>query len=71
MDELYGSRAMRFVKASTVGIVSGTVGTLLLLTFAMICQPMPNAQATPAIGKGQPCNTCHTSSRPNKSDLKK
>jgi len=62
---------MRFVKASTVGIVSGILGTLLLLAFAVISQPMPNAQATPAIGKSQPCKTCHTSSRPNKSDLKK
>jgi len=62
---------MRSVKASALGIVSGTLGTLLLLAFAMICQPMPNAQGTPAIGKGQPCKTCHTSSRPNKSDLKK
>ena len=62
---------MRSIKAILVGIVGVMVGTLVLVAFALISQPMPNAQATPAIGKGQPCKTCHTSSRPNKSDLKK
>ena len=37
----------------------------------MISVPAPNAEATPAIGKGQPCKTCHTSTKPSKSDLKK
>jgi hypothetical protein len=62
---------MQFVKMITMGVVGGTVGTVLLLAFLTISQPVPIAQATPAIGKGQPCKTCHTSSKPSKSDLKK
>jgi len=62
---------MRSTIAIIVGIVGVMLGTLLLLAFAAISQPMQYAQATPAIGKGQPCETCHTSPRPNKSDLKK
>jgi hypothetical protein len=62
---------MRTLKAVMAGIVGVMLGASLLLAFALISQSMPNAQATPAIGKGQPCNACHTSSRPNKSDLKK
>ena len=62
---------MQSVKAITLGVVGGIVGTAFLLAFAMISLPAPNAEATPAIGKGQPCKTCHTSAKPSKSDLKK
>ena len=62
---------MQSVKAITLGVVGGIVGTAFLLAFVMISLQAPNAQATPAIGKGQPCKTCHMSSKPSKSDLKK
>jgi hypothetical protein len=67
----YRSAAMRSVKAITLGVVGGIVGTAFLLAFVVVYLSAPNAQATPAIGKGQPCKTCHTSSKPSKSDLKK
>jgi hypothetical protein len=44
---------------------------LILLTFAMLTFATPDAQATPTIAKGKPCATCHSSSKPSKSDLKK
>jgi len=47
---------MRTLKAVMAGIVGVMLGASLLLAFALISQSMPNAQATPAIGKGQPCN---------------
>jgi len=62
---------MQSVKATTLGVMGGIVGTAFLLAVIMISLRVPNAQATPAIGKGQPCKTCHTSSKPTKSDLKK
>jgi len=71
MDGDVPETAMQFVKTATIALVDVTIGTVLLLTFLTISQPVPNAQATPAIGKGQPCKTCHTSSKPSKSDLKK
>jgi hypothetical protein len=62
---------MRSIKAIILGVVAGTVGVaVFLFAFAIIIQLPPRAQATPAIGKGQPCKTCHTSSKPSKSDLK-
>jgi len=59
-------------KTLTVAIV-GTVGAVaaVLLTLAMIQFVAPRAEATPAIGQGKPCNACHTSSSPSKSDVKK
>jgi cytochrome c551/c552 len=59
-------------KALTVAIV-GTVGAVAaaLLTLAMIQFVAPSAEATPAIGQGKPCNACHTTSSPSKSDVKK
>ena len=64
---------MQNAKAIKVAIVSGFVGTatLVLLTFAMLTFATPDAQATPAIAKGKPCNTCHTGSPPSKSNVKK
>lgn len=62
---------MQFIKAITMAIMGGIVCALLFLVSEMIYEPVPTAQATPAIGKGQPCKTCHTSSRPSKSDLTK
>ena len=68
---LISDYAMQAVKAITLGIIGGIIVTAFFLTCVMISLPTPNALATPAIGKGQPCKTCHTSSKPSKSDLKK
>ena len=57
------------VKFAIVG-VAGTVAAALL-TFSMVQFVAPRAEATPAIGQGKPCNACHTSSSPSKSDVKK
>jgi cytochrome c551/c552 len=59
-------------KALTFAVV-GTVGTVaaVLLTLSMVQFAARKAEATPAIAQGKACNTCHTSSRPSKSDLKK
>ena len=64
---------MRQAKAVKTAVVGGFVGatTLLLLTFAMLTLVTANAQATPAIAKGQPCTNCHAGSPPSKSNLKK
>ena len=62
---------MPSVGTITLGVVGGIVGITIFLALAMISVPAPNAEATPAIGKGQPCKTCHTSAKPSKSDLKK
>jgi hypothetical protein len=62
---------MPSVRTITLGVVGGIVGITIFLALAMISVPAPNAEATPALGKGQPCKTCHTSTKPSKSDLKK
>jgi hypothetical protein len=64
---------MQYLKAINFAIVSGFVGAaaLVLLTFAILAFATPNAQATPAIAKGQPCTNCHSGSPPSKSNLKK
>ncbi len=64
---------MQYLKAINFAIVSGFVGTaaLVLLTFAILTFATSNAQATPAIAKGQPCGHCHAGSPPSMSNLKK
>ena len=62
---------MPSVRTITLGSVGGMIGIAIFLALAMISLPAPNAEATPAIGKGQPCKTCHASAKPSKSDLKK
>jgi len=60
------------VKALKFAIV-GIFGTAAaaLLTFSIVQFAAPSAEATPALGQGKPCNTCHTSSSPSKADVKK
>jgi putative flippase GtrA len=60
------ANAVRFAIVGTVGIAAAVFLTLLAVQFAA-----PNAEATPAIGQGKPCNACHTSSSPSKNDVKK
>lgn len=52
-------------------IVHGMAGAAMLtvLTFAMVTFVTPNASATPALAKGQPCTACHTSTPPTKGNL--
>ena len=60
------------VKALKFGIV-GTVGAAaaILLVLSAVQFASQKAEATPAIGQGKPCSTCHTSSSPSKNDVKK
>lgn len=55
---------------STIGYRLITATMLALFGFATLALVAP-AQATPTIAKGKPCKTCHSSSHPGKSDLKK
>jgi hypothetical protein len=57
------------LKFALVGAV-GTVGSVLL-TLAMVQFATPSAEATPAMARGKACKTCHTSSKPSKTDVKK
>ena len=59
--------------ATKTGIVATVIGTVIIffLTLAMNSLTMSSAQATPQMAKGKPCNTCHTGSPPNKSNVKK
>ena len=57
-------------KPAFTSIVTGTT-MLFLPAFAMLTFTTPHAQATPALAKGLPCNTCHTGSPPSKSNVKK
>ncbi|MGH8640417.1 MAG: hypothetical protein ACRET6_01835 [Burkholderiales bacterium] len=70
-DKLEGDMqpAIKFV----TGIVTAVIGTAIVffLTLAMNSLTIPSAQATPAIGKGKPCETCHTGSPPTKDNVKK
>ena len=60
------AKALKLAIVGTVGAVAAA-----LLTFAMVQFVAPRAEATPAIGQGKPCNACHTSSSPSKTDVKK
>jgi hypothetical protein len=65
-----GARPMQQSKALKFAIVVGTTAAALLM-LSTIRFVAPQAQATPDIAKGKPCNTCHTSASPSKEDLKK
>ena len=52
----------------TVGVLA-TVA-MALLTFSIVQFAAPSAEATPALAKGKACKTCHTSSKPSRSDVK-
>jgi hypothetical protein len=67
------STTMRFAKALKLFLVSiiGGAAAIALLTVATVKFAAVEAEATPAIGKGKACTTCHTSSKPSKSDVKK
>jgi cytochrome c551/c552 len=55
-----------------VALKFAIIGTMAAtLVFSIIQFGAPKAEATPAIAQGKACNTCHTSSSPSKSDLKK
>jgi hypothetical protein len=56
----------KFAVIATVGTVAAVLLTLLPIPFVT-----PSAEATPALAKGKACKTCHASSSPSKSDLKK
>ena len=60
------AKALKFVMIGTIG----TAAMVLLMT-ALVRFGVPQAEATPVIAKGKPCNACHTSPTPNKGDLKK
>ena len=61
----------QFAKALKFEIVVavGAVATVLLMLSA-IQFISAKTLATPALAQGKPCNSCHTSSTPSKSDLK-
>jgi hypothetical protein len=61
---------MQHAKALRFALIVGLTAAILLM-LSMVRFIAPSAEATPAISKGKPCNTCHTSSKPGKSDLKK
>ena len=58
-------------EAIRLAVMSGFVGAVALVLFAVLTFAVPNAQATPAIAKGKPCGTCHAGSPPSKANLKK
>jgi cytochrome c551/c552 len=60
------TKTLKFALVGTVGSVAAGV-----LVFSIVQFAAPKAEATPAIAQGKACNTCHTSSSPSKSDLKK
>jgi cytochrome c551/c552 len=62
---------MPYAKALKLA-VSGLVAavTITSLAFAMLAWSGLDVRATPAIAKGKPCKTCHSSSKPGKGDLK-
>jgi hypothetical protein len=62
---------MQKPKAIRLAIMSGFVGAVTLVLFAVLTFAIPTAQATPAIAKGKPCGTCHAGSPPSKANLKK
>ena len=48
--------------------VRAAVGTAIALVLTLA---MPGAQATPELGKGKKCDTCHTGTPPSKDNAKK
>ena len=58
--------AFKFAIVGGIGVVAAA-----LLAFLMVQFAVPKAEATPAIGQGKPCNACHTSDSPSKTDLNK
>jgi cytochrome c551/c552 len=60
------AKALKFVTVGTLGAVAATLLLVSMFQFAV-----QRAEATPVIGQGKPCNACHTSSSPSKSDVKK
>lgn len=62
---------MQNAKAIKSAIVSGIAATasVALLAFAMLTVATPNAMATPALAKGQPCTACHAGSPPSTANL--
>ena len=58
-------KALTFAIVCMVGIAAA------VLLASMIEFAVPRAEATPAMAKGKPCSTCHTTSKPNKSDVKR
>jgi hypothetical protein len=59
------AKALKCAFVGTIGVAAA------VLTFSMVQFVASNAEATPAIGQGKPCNACHTSSSPSKNDVKK
>ena len=64
---------MQKIKKTLTSIIVCMVGiaAAVLLTLVMIEFAVPRAEATPAIAKGKACSACHTSSKPNKKDVKR
>jgi hypothetical protein len=64
---------MQYAKTLRFAIATAAIGAVIavLFTLATVQLASRNAEATPVLAKGQPCNACHQSSRPSKSDLKK
>ena len=54
------------IKAAILSVALG-----VFLSFTMSVFETQQAQATPAIAKGQPCGNCHSGSPPSKQNLKK
>jgi hypothetical protein len=55
------------------GIVNITIGTVIVffLTLAATSLTTSSVMATPQIGKGKPCTTCHEGTPPSKGNVKK
>jgi len=55
------------------GIVTTTIGTVIVffLTLAVTSLTTSSVMATPQIGKGKPCTTCHEGTPPSKGNVKK
>ena len=62
-------RAIKTLEFAIIGAIGIVAAALLTLSFAQIV--VPRAEATPAMADGKACNTCHTSSTPSKSDVKR
>jgi len=60
-------------RLTLAGRASGALGraTALILAIAVASLAMSAAHATPDIGKGKPCQTCHKGSPPTKSNVKR
>jgi hypothetical protein len=60
------AKALKWLAVSGIG-----VATSVFLTVAIVQFAAPEAEATPAMAKGKPCSTCHSSASPSKSDIKR